>query len=95
MISPSYTDLSMPGVAEDALAEFDRAEIAGTLDAWARKWGRELAMTLVQNPMIEDDVDGIKADLREAEQDVSRLKSEAKDMTQAVQSAINILEAAL
>jgi hypothetical protein len=95
MISPSYTDLSLPGVAEDALAEFDRAEIAGTLEDWARKWGREMAMTLAQNPMIEDDVDDIKADLKEAEQDVSCLKSEAKDLTQAIQSAINILEAAL
>jgi len=82
MISPSYTDLSLPGVAEDALAEFDRAEIAGTLEAWARKWGREMAMTMVQNPMVEDDPEDRKRDLAEA-------------MTQAIQSAINILEAVL
>lgn len=94
MISPSYTDLSIPGVAEDALAEFDRAETSGDLDAWARKWGREMAMHAV-NRMSGDDVDDLQGQLAAEEEASNAAERDADELRANIRHVINILEAAL
>ena len=94
MTSPSYTDFDLPGVAEDALAEYDRHERTGTLEDWARKWGREMAMHLVSSTAAED-VDDLRGELAAEEEACGRAEQEAKDLRSTILDVISKLEAAL